>query len=193
MASVEIWNGTWDEQDESALRHWDELLQKGKKITAIGSSDSHQRPEEPSDYPINLALGEPTVFVGAKDLTRESLFEAIKNGNVFVAENSRRSIEFTAKEFVGNSEKTIGDTLSFYFGKEVNFKFSLNGFPNGSKVKLISAGKIVKEFNTNNQKFSGEYPIISEKDYYVRLEVRNSKGKMLAFTNPIYASPGIID
>ena len=36
MASVEIWNATWDSQDESALKLWDKLLQKGKIITAIG-------------------------------------------------------------------------------------------------------------------------------------------------------------
>ena len=36
MASVEIWNATWDSQDESALKQWDKNLRKGIRVTAIG-------------------------------------------------------------------------------------------------------------------------------------------------------------
>lgn len=190
MVSVEIWNATWDKQDESALKQWDDMLQKGKMITAIGSSDSHQRPEEPSDYPTNLTIGEPTVFVGAEEKTKDILLEAIKNGKVFVAENSRRTIKFTATKLGNNTVVTIGDTLDFYKDYDSNFKysikFSLNGFPNGSKVKLISSAGIVKEFRTNSKIFSGEHEVNSDKSNYFRLEVRSSEDKMLAFTNPIY-------
>ena len=63
LEAVEIWNAKWDEEDEEALKIWDELLQKGQKITAIGSSDTHMPPYEESEYPTNLAVGSPTVFV----------------------------------------------------------------------------------------------------------------------------------
>ena len=77
-----------------ALKQWDALLQQGRAITAIGSSDSHQPPYEPSTYPTNLRIGNPTVFVGAPALNQKSLLAAIKKGRVFVTE---KPIEFDAK------------------------------------------------------------------------------------------------
>lgn len=44
MDSAEIWNGAWDAQDEAALKKWDEFLRQGERITAIGSSDTHNPP-----------------------------------------------------------------------------------------------------------------------------------------------------
>lgn len=181
MTSVEIWNATWDEQDEFALKQWDELLQKGKMITAIGSSDSHQRPEEPSDYPTNLPIGEPTVFIGAKEKTKESLFEAIKNGKAFVAENSRRLIKFSA-----NEKATIGDKIEVGKGEKISLKFSTKNFEKSSKVKIISNGKVLKEFEISGENFAEEFELKANENGYVRLEIRDSEDKMLGFTNPIY-------
>src|SRR5262249_3230352 len=40
--AMEVWNGEWDQSDERALGWWDQLLQSGRRITAIASSDSHR-------------------------------------------------------------------------------------------------------------------------------------------------------
>lgn len=181
LASVEIWNATWDEQDESALKEWDKLLQKGKRITAIGSSDSHQRPEEPSEYPTNLAIGEPTVFIGAREKTQKSIFEAIKRGRVFVAENSRRSLEFTA-----NEKSTMGEILQLGSAGKVDLRISASGFSKDTKVKLISNRKVIEEFAIGSGTFSKKSSVSVADSNYFRLEFRDPENKMLAFTNPIY-------
>jgi len=182
MSAVEIWNATWDEQDEAALKLWDENLRKGTRITAIGSSDSHQRPEEPSDYPTNLAIGEPSVFIGAKEKTKDGILDGVKNGKVFVADNSRRRMMLTA-----DGKATIGDTIEVKSGKTIKFDYTLEGFPNGSKLWLYANGQVTKEVLINDGKYTGVYNFFAHKDGYVRLEVRDASGKkMLGFSNPIY-------
>ena len=122
-----------------------------------------------------------TVFIGAKEPKQKNIFDAIKKGKVFVAENSRHSLEFTA-----NRRTTMGDTLDVDAGEEINLQFSLGGFSTNSKAFLISNGQTIKEFDINNAKFLGEYLIAFAVNSYIRLEVRSNRGKMLAFTNPIY-------
>ncbi|MEZ5343931.1 MAG: CehA/McbA family metallohydrolase [Pyrinomonadaceae bacterium] len=181
LAAVEVWNGVWDEQDEGALIEWEKLLLNGVRITAVGSSDTHQRPEEPADYPINLPLGAPTVFVAAKEKDQKSLLDGIRSGKVFVADNSRRGIMLTADETA-----TIGDTVEAEWGKIIGFKYSLKGFDNGSKLWLIANGQIAKEFLIYSENYEGEYNIYAKQDGYVRLEIRTVDNKMLGFSNPIF-------
>lgn len=178
MDSVEIWNATWDADDEKALKIWDNYLQKGKMITAVGSSDSHQPPYEASPYPTNLQIGNPSVFIAAKSLNEKSLFAGIKAGRVFIAENPRYSIKFTA-----NQNKTIGDKVILKKDQKIDLKLSLEGFPSNAKVFWISDGKTIKESKPNSNE---NYAFSPDKNNYFRIEIRNKDGKMLAMTNPIY-------
>ncbi len=176
LDSVEIWNATWDADDENALKIWDSFLQQGKRITAIGSSDSHQPPYEPSQYPTNLNLGDPSVFIGAKKLTEPELFDAIRLGRVFVAENPRHSLSFSA------GTKSIGDTAAV---APIDLRVTFDGFPADARGILISDGKVVRnEILGDKKEFS--FGFKPEKPTYVRLEIRSTDGRMLAMTNPIY-------
>lgn len=181
LDSVEIWNATWDADDDDTIKIWDGFLQQGRIITAVGSSDSHQPPYEQSPYPTNLRLGEPSVFIGSKKLSQTDLFEGIKNGRVWVAENPRYSVEFTA-----DKTKTIGDKIKIQKNQKVNLNVTLKRFPSDAKVFLISDGKIIKESEISNTDYSDNLILTVSKDTYARLEIRNKAGKMLAFTNPIY-------
>ncbi len=180
IGAVEVWNAKWDEQDDVALTKWDDLLLNQKKVTGIASSDSHQHPSEPSDYPTNLAIGSPTVFVGAKENTTEAILEGIRKGKVFAAENSRRRMMLTA-----NKISTIGDTVEAKHGDVIEFKYSVEGFENGSKLRIIANAQIAKEFLIYEEKYGGDYKIYATQDGYVRLEVRDHRDQLIGFTNPI--------
>ncbi len=196
--AVEIWNATWDSQDEEALKLWDGLLRQGKKITAFGSSDTHQPPSEPSEYPTNLAAGSPTVFVAAKDAGREALFKGIKSGGVYVAEDSSKRVDFWIDEPQrerGGEPETIGVGEFPVFakpGESLFYGVNLDGFAEGSKVYLISyfGGEkpSVKEFSVGKKRFELRKSFRFGGKGYVRLEVRNPDGSMAAFTNPIWLS-----
>jgi hypothetical protein len=179
--SVEIWNARWDEGDESALKIWDGLLQQGKILTAVGSSDSHLPPYEPSTYPTNLDMGEPTVFVGAEKLAVPDILNGIKRGRVVVTESSREFVEFTA----GNAT-TTGDRIAIVRNQRVKLRALLKGFPANSICRIISGGNTLKEWVTSGDKNVFTYITAPKAGGYVRIEIRAQGGRMLAFTNPIY-------
>ena len=181
MDAVEVWNGAWDFQDEAALKKWDELLQKGKRITAIGSSDSHAPPVP--EYKNGSPLGAPTTRVGMKKLAQKDLLEAIKAGRVWIsADPANSNLEFFA---FGGSRIDIGGSGTGLDGS-LRFSFGAYNFPAGSAVSLISNGKVLlkAEINEKNYTFDKQFGV--EKDAYFRIEVRDANGKMLALTNPIY-------
>lgn len=165
FASVEIWNGEWDASDELGLKKWDALLQRGKRINIIGSSDSHT-PKNP--------IGLPTTHIGAKHLTQKDLFNAIYAGKVFITENAQMSVGLSA------GKTGIGEILRAESNKKVNFKLNTKGFPTDAKVLIISDGAIIAENPGEN------FALSFAKNTYLRLEIRDANGKILALTNPIY-------
>jgi len=183
MDSVEIWNGAWDSQDEAALRVWDELLQKGFRLTAIGSSDSHSPPTETNGYSTNLAIGSPTNYVGMKKLTQNELLTAIKNGRVWVGDApTNHSLEFSASNGL---RINIGD-LAASLNNKIRFDCRAKNFPIGATVSLISNNKVLLREKIEQTEYIFAKEFESEKNLYFRLEVRSETGAMLAFTNPIY-------
>ncbi len=181
MDAVEIWNGAWDFQDEAALKKWDASLQKGEKITAIGSSDTHVAPL--TENKNGLAAGVPTNHAGMKSLRQNELLAAIKNGRVWISASSANyGLEFSA---FNGSRINIGDAGVSLNGK-IRLSFKAKNFPVGGKVSLISDGQILQMKKIENAEYIFTKNFIVEKDMYFRLEIRNEAGAMLALTNPIF-------
>lgn len=180
MDSVEVWNGAWDATDELALKKWDASLNRGSRITAIGSSDSHTPPSEPSDYGTNLAVGSPTTFIGAKSLQQNELFDAIFAHRIYVADRPDRVLFFRS----GKGE--IGSEISARAGRQIPFSMGAANFPDGSVMRMISNGKILKNLPMSGGGLIAGLDFQFDTDGYVRVEVRDSTGKLLAFTNPIF-------
>ncbi len=183
MDAVEVWNGAWDLQDEAALRKWDEFLQRGQRITAIGSSDTHNPPL--AENKNGLAVGGPTTRVGMKSLTQTELLAAIKNGRVWTSEGSANyGLEFSA---FNNSRINIGETSASLNGK-IRFDCKAKNFPVGATFSLISDGQVLQTDKIESAEYVFTKDFSIEKNSYFRLEVRDAKGAMMAFTNPIYIS-----
>ena len=181
MDSVEIWNGAWDAQDEAALVKWDELLQQGSRITAIGSSDSHAPPVP--EYKNGSPLGAPTTNVGMKNLTQKDLLAAIKAGRVWVsASPAAYDLEFSA---FNGSRLNIGGTGESLNGA-IRLECRAQNFPVGASLSLISNGRILQTEKIERAEYNFAKNFAVEKDAYFRLEARAANGAMLALTNPIY-------
>jgi hypothetical protein len=180
--AIEVWNGPWDSTDESALKMWDKILQSGRRITAIASSDSH-RPEAP--------IGQPTTHVAASVLSRAALLEAIRQGRVYLTGKAAGPvINFEAGATNGKRRPrwTTGDEIRLNAPGTIRFFINTKAAPPGATLSLISDGQVKTNINA---KPSGEPQVIEIeclRDSYYRLEVRDSKGIMLALTNPIYAT-----
>jgi hypothetical protein len=177
--SIEVWNGPWDFTDEPAVKMWDKILQSGRRITAIASSDSH-RPDTP--------IGKPATHVAATVLSLRSLLQSIRRGHVFLTDGTDRVVlnfEAERKSGPSRSRTVIGDELRLPAAGPVRFLIATPVAPPDATVSLISNGEVIQSFPAK----TGPPQVVEidcRRDAYFRLEVRDGTKGMLALTNPIY-------
>jgi hypothetical protein len=182
--AIEVWNGTWDQTDEQALTMWDNILQSGRHMIAIASSDSHRR-----DTPI----GQPTTHVAAKALSQKALLQAIRQGHVYLTDRAARPfISFEAEVATGKrgARSFIGDTLRLATPGVIRFFINSEAVPPDVTLSLISNSQVLRSFPP---KIDGKPQVIEievRRDSYYRVEVRNNAKTVLALTNPIYLEVG---
>jgi PHP domain-containing protein len=78
---VEVWNGNWAEDNEVSLAWWDSLLRSGRRVVAVGGSDTHHLKREGADR-----LGRPTTWAQVGwDRSVKGVLDALRSGRVFVS------------------------------------------------------------------------------------------------------------
>lgn len=75
---LEVWNGPWRPANGLALEHWVRLLDTGRRIPAIGGSDTH-------GPHLLVRHGLPTTWVAATSRSVAGVLEAINLGRVCVS------------------------------------------------------------------------------------------------------------
>lgn len=178
--SIEVWNGPWDFTDEPALKMWDTILQSGRRITAIASSDSH-RPDTP--------IGKPTTHVAVENLSRQSLLQAIREGHAYLTDGTARvdlGFEAEVAKRARRSRAAIGDELFLRVPGRVRLLITFKTAPQAATVSLISNGRLLRSFPAKTDGQPQVIEIDCRRDSYFRLEVRDGTQTMLALTNPIY-------
>jgi hypothetical protein len=178
--SVEVWNGDWDFTDEPALKMWDKILQSGRHITAIASSDSH-RPDTP--------IGKPSTHVAIPVLSQQALLNAIRGGHVFLSDGSGRVVLTFEAEPASPKTKSraaIGDQIRLPAPGPVRFLVTVRAAPADATISLISNGEVIRRFDAKPDAKPQVIEIDCSRDSYFRLEVRARTNAMLALTNPIY-------
>jgi hypothetical protein len=173
--AIEIWNGSWDQQDELALKMWDEILQSGRRMTAIASSDSHR-----SVNPI----GQPTTNVAAMALSQPLLLQSIRQGHVYLTDKTGPLVTFRAE--VGRDIAGIGDEIQLSTPGTIRFLIATEAVPPDATVSLISNGRVAHSFAAGAAKQPDVTTIKCEQDSYFRVEIRDKAKTVVALTNPIY-------
>ncbi|MGI9165888.1 MAG: CehA/McbA family metallohydrolase [Pyrinomonadaceae bacterium] len=180
--AIEVWNGAWDQTDEQAVLMWDKVLQSGRRITAIASSDSH-RPANP--------IGNPTTHVGTKDLSQTSLLSAIRQGRIYLTSEPKRPVvTFEASPNKRHSRFGIGDEMRLSGPAPIRFFINAEAAPADATISLISNGQVVRTFSDRTAAKPQVIEIECQHDSYFRLEVRDNTRALLALTNPIYVKIG---
>lgn len=176
---VEVWNGPWDDQDQSSVTHWDGLLRSGEFIPAIGDSDAHN-PEQ--------TVGLPHTVVLADSLAQRDLLAGLKAGRSWLAESAAVQLQFTAS--AGGRTAGIGDRLPARSGTPVTVTAAVSGVP-GTTVTLLD--QLGPEFSATVPA-SGSATVTWTTDprysRFVRAEVRRAPNAMVAMTNPIFLGVG---
>lgn len=174
------------------MQKWEELLQSGKKVVAIGGSDTHAIPIRIGPicrvvYPyedqlrtINTHLLTPSPLTGDLDSDKKLIYEAFAAGHCFVAYDlpaSTRGFRFTAQGRDHNA--LMGDELPAAGGVTLKVKL-----PEIADCRLIRNGKIIQTWKKSE---TGTH-ITTEPGVY-RVEVwRPFLGRLRGwiFSNPIY-------
>jgi hypothetical protein len=87
--AIEVWNGPWDRLNWIALAEWDAQLRRGRRLVAVGGSDTHAlAPQDPATAgPLpRPRLGEPTTWLRVDgEPTVAGLLDALHHGRCFVS------------------------------------------------------------------------------------------------------------
>ncbi|WP_342506619.1 CehA/McbA family metallohydrolase [Sporosarcina sp. FSL K6-2383] len=175
--TLEIWNDpTYADNPQAtewALTAWDILLKDGHKITGVGGSDSHLKPDERYEGSEEASLiGDPGTFVYCEGLSIHNLMKALKKGHVFVSRGEQ--INFQLDRFIA------GDQCNLRTGK-IEAKVQSH---EPVEIEWIVDGRMVSKESGNQSSFGFDW---DENTYhYIRVNVRKEDGTLYGFTNPIY-------
>lgn len=173
---------TSESDNRKAIELIDILWGEGFKITGVGGSDNHLKPEEKCEgYTGPSLYADPSTYVFADGLSEGSIFEAVKNGRVYVSRGVKMDIDISS------------DRKNYLPGDEIEedsftYKIDINGnYENALKASLIINGK-VKEEKLLKDKISFEFSILWEKkDYnWARVGIYDKNNRFVAYINPVY-------
>ena len=125
--------------DEPALKMWDEILQSGRRMTAIASSDSH-RPTTP--------IGEPATHVAANVLSQAALLDAIRRGSVYLTRAvGRPVVRFEAQATGKRGPRWIvGDEISLNATDKIRLFITTEATSPQAMISLASNGQVTRRF-----------------------------------------------
>lgn len=180
LDALEIWNGPLGPQPE-AVALWERLLQQGRHVTAVASSDWHRA---------SVPLGAGSVRVLAPSLDQPSLLEAIRQGHVILMRDAAAPAPAVMARASGR-DATVGDTLEVESADTVTVEASvekfaspgLAGCPEACRAELVlSNGRRISEPLREGR---AAFTIQPAGLAYVRLEV-SAGDTVVAMTNPIW-------
>ena len=174
------------------LSKWDELLNSGKKVVAVGGADAHALhvsagPLHRIVYPygfhfkgITTHMLTPSLLTGDLDVDKRMIYDAFNAGHCFVSYDlpgSTRGFNFKAQG--RETTALMGDEIPAAGGVTFNIKL-----PQIAECRLIKDGKVFQTWNTRDTCTQ-----ISTEPGVYRVEVyRNYLGirRGWIFSNPIY-------
>ncbi|OLT44881.1 hypothetical protein BJF85_19430 [Saccharomonospora sp. CUA-673] len=176
LDAMEVWNGPWNAFDEAAVGLWHTTLLTGRRITALGNSDSH-RPEQP--------IGRPQTVVEAAELSVPALVDAMRAGRAYLAESSDVTLEVTATS--GAASAGIGGELPVARGAEVTLTATVTGAPESTLVVHSALGPGGKAHTSGDGTGTLTWRGRGRAARFLRVEVRaRAWARMVSLSNPIW-------
>jgi hypothetical protein len=175
--ALEVWNGRWNLDDELSLRIWQRLLRQGRRIVAVGGSDSHGAHQQ---------VGSPQTVVHADGLSTPAIVDGLRCGRSYLARSCDVALELAASSDVGVAGP--GQTLRVPSGESATVTAVISGAPDTNVVLITAAGRVRQATVGPSARLQWELDAASAR--FVRLEVREAQrrplGAMVALTNPVW-------
>jgi hypothetical protein len=186
VTAIEVINGGAAGGPHSGIPLWQEELNKGFRLTALGGSDNHDADLKAQTY---SAIGHPTTVIYAENLSENAILDAIRAGHVFVdAQGTKdRAIEFTAK--TGTSAASMGDEINSPAAEQIHFTLKMNALAgdhpeiilDGQPATLLDASPAKQNEETRSFDYQSD-----GKRHWLRVNIRSQSGALLIVGNPIY-------
>jgi hypothetical protein len=178
---------------EEGIEYWQAILDRGFRVTAVGGSDNHDPKLSRDDR--QSPVGVPATVVYADALSMDGIFTGIRSGRVYVdlSGDGNRAVDLRASS--GEATAEMGGSLSAGQGARVAIEIRVRGGEPGDTIEVISRNGQRLRLEGPQIKSSDEtrrHRFVSDGGYdWVRVNLRDSGGKLLLLTNPIYVNaPG---
>jgi hypothetical protein len=176
--AIEVWNGRWNLDDEMSLRIWQRLLRQGRRLVAVGGSDSHGK---------HQPVGSPQTVVHAGELSVPAIIDGLRRGRSYLARSCDVALELTASCANSDGMAGPGQTLRVPEGAPVTVTAVISGAPDTTIALITAAGCVGRATIGTSARLQWELDAASAR--FARLEVRESQrrplGAMVALTNPV--------
>jgi hypothetical protein len=195
--AIEVWNGVWNADDEVSLRIWHALLRRGRRLVAVGGSDSHAE---------HQPVGYPHTAVYATALSTSAIVTALRHGRAYLATRTDVTLALTASitqpPAQDEASRTIrprqagpGETLAVPPGHRVVIAAHVSGAPS-TRLRVISASGAVAQASVGDTGVAtANWTTTGSAAGFVRVEVRRTSpgpfpARMVALSNPVWLVPG---
>lgn len=170
---------------EDHLRLWDLALANGVRLMGFGSSDSHGGPWGPDMEPNPFATWIWSASDGADDL-----LDAMRSGKMVFGD----PFLWKSGLFFGVGNALMGDTLFVGKGEEVEGWVHMEPWRRDVTVRMIQveigeSDEVSTIESAAIEDTRAPFGIKVDRPCFARIEVYDSKGVPLAFTNPVYLIP----
>jgi hypothetical protein len=176
-ACVEVWNGPWEVFNHEALAFWERWLREGKRLTAVGGSDTHFHHRE------HLAkLGEPTTYIYCPGLpSPAALLENLRAGHAFITQSPH-----SPQLYLWCGEAIMGDTLSVQ--SDVQLEVRAVG-AEGLLIQVISSNRVLVEQPIEQADEAFAFTFSTAETLYFRAQLIEPQHRgVITLTNPLYCA-----
>ena len=165
--AVEVWNGRWEGLNHVSLGWWDQQLRAGRRPVALGGSDLHRLKSSDPDTRHARNLGTPTTWARVgDDRTPAGVLAALRAGEVFVSAGPSGPQLFVEREPEGVRVRVVG--------------------ADHAALLMVSESGVMDATNVPSDDWTMRCPLPAPGGY-VRAQVMDEYGQMLALSNPVAA------
>ncbi len=184
--AIEVVNGPEVETRFSGIPFWQDRLNAGFRVTAIGGSDDHN-----SGTGRDRKVGIPTTVVYARQLSEPAILEGIRAGHVYLKTQGPDGPTVAFSATSGGQQAMMGDNLAVKASEAIRFLVRVTGAA-GGKVEIVRDGALANDYGAlipESGKLRHEFTTQADAArHWYRVSVRAADGKLLALTNPIYVN-----
>jgi hypothetical protein len=179
--ALEVWNGWWNLDDEVSLRMWQRLLREGRRVVAVGGSDSHTESQP---------VGSPQTVVHARELSVPAVLDGLRCGRSYIARSRAVTVELTASCPGATELAGPGQTLRVPPETPVTVTAMVTGAAGTNAALITAAGCVGRATVGGPARTMLRWELDAASARFARLEIREAQrrplGAMVALTNPVW-------